>query len=242
MAQEAGPEGSFFYDRIRDPFSRLDGAERQLGAAQLGLSVQAWGELLLRDENEALKTALRRALDIEPKTGLLNQPAFVRKTRPFVEGQSPIPRDAPRGGGRLRPNVISILVADLDDFKAINSVLGHDGADEQCLFPAVAAIKETGTREEDVHACRFGGEEFAISLIGTDKNGALLVAKKLQRRINNIRYGAQGERLGVCIGVAACRPGELSYEGLFGQADQAVLRAKEVAGKNHIQFFAAGDT
>jgi diguanylate cyclase (GGDEF)-like protein len=130
---------------------------------------------------------------------------------------------------------LSLLMIDVDDFKAINDTYGHDVAD-QVLIHIGQAIKAC-VRTTDL-VFRYGGDEFAVILPGTSVQGALRAATKILERV---RSGDTLQLLGrsdiptVSIGIAAYRRG-VSFETLVRNADQALLDAKR-SGKNTIRIF-----
>lgn len=165
----------------------------------------------------------------DPKTGLLAYPVFKERVKEIIEGR----QEAPRG------KVMSILIADLDDFKKVNSIFGLDfnKVDEVCLKPAARVVEASVSRKGDTlsETSRFGGEEFLVFLDGTDKEGALYVAEKIRKGINAITYdvGDGPEILGVSIGIYSFEGGSI-YEDVFAQAGAALEQAKEIKGKNSI--------
>ena len=136
-----------------------------------------------------------------------------------------------------RGRIHSLLVLDLDDFKAINDNLGHTEGDA-CLQQTAQAIKHNLHRDNDF-ACRWGGEEFVIFLGDTDPERAFGVAHKIQQAINAVKPGAepqQGKQLGATIGIAQFLQGS-AFQSVFELADEAMLLAKkDSAGKNQIRF------
>jgi diguanylate cyclase (GGDEF)-like protein len=140
-----------------------------------------------------------------------------------------------RAGDRGR--IHSLLVLDLDDFKAINDTLGHTEGDA-CLQQTAQAIKQNLHRDNDF-ACRWGGEEFVIFLGDTDPESAFGVARTIQQAINEVKPGAEpqlGKQLGATIGIAQFIQGS-TFQSVFELADEAMLQAKKhSAGKNKIRF------
>jgi diguanylate cyclase (GGDEF)-like protein len=124
-------------------------------------------------------------------------------------------------------STFTLLMLDLDSFKAINDRLGHLSGDRY-LQRVGEAIRET-MRAADV-PCRYGGEEFCILLPETDVAGALKIADRIRRRIANleVRVGRGSIRTTISVGVAAYPadyPG--SIQGLIEKADQALYVAKQ---------------
>jgi diguanylate cyclase (GGDEF)-like protein len=129
---------------------------------------------------------------------------------------------------------LSLILADVDYFKAFNDCYGHQAGDD-CLRQIASALKAVGRRPADL-AARYGGEEFAIVLPSTAMEGAIDVAKALARTIEqtaipHARSGV-GDKLSVSQGVASLIPAHDSKpETLIGFADQALYQAKQ-QGRN----------
>jgi diguanylate cyclase (GGDEF)-like protein len=131
---------------------------------------------------------------------------------------------------------LSLLMIDVDRFKAYNDHYGHLAGD-QCLRVVGQCLKNAINRPMDV-AARYGGEEFAVILPDTDEDGAYHVAIAIAdqlRRANLPHEASEKGCVTVSIGVGSYRTGETnrSAAGLIGQADQALYGAK-AAGRNRI--------
>ncbi len=125
---------------------------------------------------------------------------------------------------------ISLIMADIDLFKAFNDHYGHLAGDE-CLKKVARALVQVVKRPGDLVA-RYGGEEFIIVLPGTDQAGALVVAEELRQAVTdlNIRhaYSRVSDRITVSLGVATRIPKAVDErEKLIASADQAMYRAKQ---------------
>lgn len=125
---------------------------------------------------------------------------------------------------------VALILADLDDFKAVNDEHGHPTGDH-VLRELAETLRETA-REIDVPA-RWGGEEFAIVLPSTDLGGAAQLAERIRAALESrgIR-STDGVPLHVTasLGTAASGP-ETTVQELVDAADEALYRAKR-AGKN----------
>jgi diguanylate cyclase (GGDEF)-like protein len=175
-------------------------------------------------ENARLHHVVRRQAITDELTGLVNR-------RKFMEAlDTEIAR-----AQRLRSNV-SLMLADIDDFKRINDRFGHPAGDE-ALRAFADALREH-LREIDI-AARLGGEEFAVLLPETDLQGALVVAERLRRHIAErpvLHQDVAAVHVTASFGVAEYRAG--SRDDLLRRADAGLYLAKQ-QGKNRV---AAGNS
>ncbi len=132
---------------------------------------------------------------------------------------------------------LSLVMADLDDFKRYNDQHGHDvGNDGLREF---AGLLATHLREVGI-AARYGGEEFALILPSTPKQEALLAAEQIRAAIEKHDFpqqdGRRGESLTVSMGVATF-PADAQEEGALIRCADRALYAAKAAGKNQVQPF-----
>lgn len=126
---------------------------------------------------------------------------------------------------------LTLLLADLDHFKAVNDTHGHLAGDQalQCF----ADLLKNSARKSDI-VCRYGGEEFAVILPECDSDQAFLAAERLREKVSRFDFGFP---LTVSIGLAAttmnCRYSPIQ---LLEQADLALYSAKE-RGRNRTEIF-----
>jgi diguanylate cyclase (GGDEF)-like protein len=183
----------------------------------------------LRNMNEELRRGnevLEQLSFTDGLTRLHNHRYFQDRLRVEV-------RRADRTGEQL-----SLLLVDIDDFKALNDRYGHAIGD-QVLRQVGGVLNET-VREADLPA-RYGGEEFVVLAPHTGRIGALALGEKLRSAIAHTRFAAEGidapEGLEVTVSV-----GVAIYAGdarrLFNDADRALYQAK-ATGKDCVIF--AGD-
>ena len=132
-----------------------------------------------------------------------------------------------------RDKPLTVLVLDIDYFKAINDSFGHDAGDEVLREFALRIRKSI--RGIDL-ACRYGGEEFVIIMPETDLAVATVVAERLRRRIASepfsVQQGARSLDVTISVGIAAIA-GADNAASVIKRADQALYRAKR-DGRNRV--------
>ena len=132
---------------------------------------------------------------------------------------------------------MTLVLADLDDFKAVNDIHGHTVGDD-VLREFASVLKQT-VRDSDL-AGRWGGEEFLLLLPGTDVTGGANLADRMRAALAERSFvGRDGEVVTVTcsFGVAQHLAGAGEQE-LFAAADRALYRAKR-EGKNRVETGAA---
>ena len=133
-----------------------------------------------------------------------------------------------------RGKPITVLVVDIDFFKAINDGHGHDAGDDVLREFALRIRKSI--RNIDL-ACRYGGEEFVIVMPETDMAVATMVAERLRRRIASepfsIQQGARNLDVTISIGIAALGDATDNAAAILKRADTALYRAKR-DGRNRV--------
>jgi two-component system cell cycle response regulator len=133
-----------------------------------------------------------------------------------------------------RGKPLTVMVIDIDYFKAINDSHGHDAGDD-VLRDFALRIKRS-IRGIDL-ACRYGGEEFVLVMPETDMAVAAMVAERLRRRIAAepfaIQQGARSIPVTISIGIAALRDKADTAAAVLKRADQALYRAKR-DGRNRV--------
>ena len=127
---------------------------------------------------------------------------------------------------------LSLLMIDLDHFKAYNDEYGHPAGDE-CLR-AVARILATEARRTTDLAARYGGEEFAMLLPNTDAAGCARIGERILREIRDAglphKLNFPSRIVTASIGGAVCRPGvdrSAGHASLLDDADHALYAAKD---------------
>ena len=124
---------------------------------------------------------------------------------------------------------VTLLVWDLDNFKAINDSYGHRAGDR--VLQSVARCFATGVRSTDFVA-RIGGEEFAMIMIGLRLDAAVGMANDLRAAVETLRFHFRGRpiRVTASCGITEIKDSETA-ERAFDRADAALYRAKD-AGRN----------
>jgi diguanylate cyclase (GGDEF)-like protein len=165
------------------------------------------GRRLMRDHRMVLRRATR-----DGPTDLPNQRAF----------QDEFPR-AVASAARYQDSFALVLL-DVDDLKLINDRHGHQQGD--AILKRVAEILQEARPGDRPY--RVGGDEFALSLVHTDAEGARTLAQRLSRDLADSGIEAS-------IGVSALRPG-LPADTLRAEADAALYEAKRRGGNRAAQF------
>ena len=147
----------------------------------------------------------------DPLSGLFNR-AYLEKHLDWL------PSDATGG----------LLFIDLDHFKAVNDLYGHDRGDR--LIRTVAARIRNTVREQDV-ACRWGGDEFVVYLSEARSDAALAVAQRLLNAFRHMNTGTPGLDMSASVGFAELTDG--NWRTTLERADQALYRAKS-EGRNRL--------
>jgi diguanylate cyclase (GGDEF)-like protein len=123
---------------------------------------------------------------------------------------------------------LSAVLCDLDHFKQVNDLYGHDKGDE--ALAAAATVLRLGLRESDI-AGRYGGEEFLLLLPDTSLEGALVAAEKLREELLRVTIPGVAHELTASFGVACFPLDAADPETLVRVADRALYAAK-ARGRN----------
>jgi diguanylate cyclase (GGDEF)-like protein len=129
---------------------------------------------------------------------------------------------------------LSLVIMDVDDFKAFNDAHGHQAGDQVLI--TLARVIDQNARQGDI-ACRFGGEEFIVILPGASAQQAQAVAERIRKGFESQTFAlspGQSVSVTVSLGVAQLKAGE-DMQGLLERADQALYLAKDL-GKNRTEM------
>jgi len=127
---------------------------------------------------------------------------------------------------------LSLLMIDVDHFKNINDVYGHQLGD--VVLAGIARVIVVNTRELDT-VSRYGGEEFAVILPQTDIEKAKIVAEKLRQKIEEKRFHEQlkPKEVTISVGVATASSEMKTMKDFITASDSALYMAKE-QGRNKV--------
>lgn len=126
---------------------------------------------------------------------------------------------------------LSLILCDIDFFKAYNDTYGHQAGDT-CIKAVTLAIKNVLQRSTDL-ACRYGGEEFAIVLPNTDSEGAIKIAEKIRTELKALAIPHESSSINkyvtVSMGVSTTIPQpQISPASLIAATDRLLYKAKQL--------------
>lgn len=126
---------------------------------------------------------------------------------------------------KRNPGEATLILADIDNFKKINDVYGHDCGD--MVLKDVTSLIRSVTRQEDVLA-RWGGEEFLLLLTGSGLNGGLIAAEKIRKTVEQAEFCYQNQKfhLTITLGVTTLDLG-MGLDWSIHNADEALYRGKQ---------------
>jgi diguanylate cyclase (GGDEF)-like protein len=128
-------------------------------------------------------------------------------------------------------HALSLMIVDVDHFKRINDSLGHSAGDA-VLKTLTTCMKET-MRASDM-LFRYGGEEFALLLSGTDLDGARQMGERLRAAVDAYHFSYNNKKVDVTVSIGVASLGRRdSANRLFNKADAALYQAKK-AGRNQV--------
>ena len=183
----------------------------------------------LEEANQRLEQAnraLRRLSSLDGLTGIANRRQFDEVLD--LEWRRSYRAEAP----------LSLLMIDIDHFKAFNDAYGHQRGDD--YLKAIAAALRDGLNRPGDLVARYGGEEFVVVLPATDEAGAISCAERLRESVLTVEvpHERPGATLSatVSIGVATVHPREGSSSAtLIAAADEALYRAK-AEGRDRVRI------
>ncbi len=174
----------------------------------------------MRERAELLIARLYNAARTDPLTKLLNRRGF----RELL--------DLELERARRSESAMTVLVGDLDHFKAVNDRSGHPGGD--AALKRIAHVLESAKRQID-SASRVGGEEFALILPATDQDKAYIAAERLRCAVLE-EFADDPVPITISFGIATFRAHGETAASLLRAADDALYEAKE-SGRNRSVIF-----
>jgi diguanylate cyclase (GGDEF)-like protein len=174
-------------------------------------------------ENARLYEAARNLADRDPLTGFFNHRYLHER----------LSEEILRAARSRQP--LSMAMLDLDDFKLVNDTLGHVFGDR--VLVRVAELIRTTLRGSDV-AARYGGDEFALILPETDREGAERAGERILEVFRSAPFADDGRQpfpLGASIGIATYPDDGRSATDLIAVADAGLYRSK-AGGGNHVSW------
>ena len=162
--------------------------------------------------------ALRRQATHDGMTQLMNYQYF----------QETLNREIARS--RRSHSPLTVVMADIDRFKAVNDTYGHMAGDH--AIKTVATCLQANLRETE-HIARYGGEEFALILYNIPPEEALSVTERVRQTISElpIRFDDRTFKITMSFGIASLAGDDQDREALLDNADKALYEAKS-AGRN----------
>jgi diguanylate cyclase (GGDEF)-like protein len=205
----------------RESFGKLVLVGEHFGAEDLETAALLCGHAAVALDNARLHRIVQRQALVDGLTGLANR----RHTEEALAAE--IARIARAQAGQM-----ALVLLDVDRFKSVNDRYGHPVGDT--VLRAMADILRASVREIDT-AGRWGGEEFALILAGTDLAGGQQLAERIRQAIESTPVALDdGAELAITasFGVASLPPAT-GAEDLLAQADEALYAAK-TAGRNRV--------
>ncbi len=192
------------------------------------MALRTWADDLEKESRELEQTIEERNSELREKaatdflTGLPNRRHFLARAEQEIAR-------AQRYG-----HALSLLMIDIDHFKAINDGFGHPAGDRAII--AVGGHCADACRSSDL-AGRLGGEEFAMLLPEAGLAEAQAVAERLRLGTQALQVLEDGRRLpvSISIGIASLEPGDAGPDALLARADRALYAAKN-AGRDCVRY------
>lgn len=160
------------------------------------------------------------ALQRDELTGLLRRAAFIRQVEYLTKAAQSF----------------TFLMMDVDYFKQVNDLHGHDAGDR--LLRQIAEVLSEQTRSSDI-LCRMGGDEFGILLSGvTSQAEVIQIVDRLRDRVSDVRLdGDPSVRITISAGakISDSRDWNRTFRTVYIQADDALYRSKAL-GRNRLTF------
>lgn len=193
------------------------------------LIVRVRSQLRRKRYSDRLRSNVRNGLKlavIDPLTGIYNRRYASQHLLRVMER------------ARETSGVFAVMMLDLDRFKTINDLYGHDAGD--CVLKEFSHRLKENIRGVDLVA-RFGGEEFFVAMPDIDRSAAGHAAERIRRAVEDAPFLVRGAshpiHVTVSVGVAIADASDTEAESIIKRADSALYRAKN-DGRNRVTFFA----
>ena len=205
IGEDTGSENAEVLNKISKLNNELSSITRNLSKKNVKLE----------KANQKIKELSRK----DPLTDLYNRRAFME----YFEKQL--------AQSQRHSHSLSLIIADIDDFKEINDTYGHSAGDD--VLENLGQLLNKETRQEDM-AARVGGEEFAILLTKTDINDACKYSERVGQKLKDIEFESIPETITLSFGISEAKS-EDDLDSLYKRTDKALYKAKE-AGKDRIEI------
>jgi len=161
------------------------------------------------------------------KMAIMDGLTNLHNKRYFIEA---LDREVARARRYRRP--LSLIMIDIDFFKKVNDTYGHLAGDH--ILKELGELLKSRVRREEI-VSRYGGEELAILLPETDKEGAVNVAEQMRDKVESHQFVFAGKKIKITIsgGVSEVTEGDYDYNELIDVADERLYAAKN-SGRNKI--------
>ncbi|MGB0466518.1 MAG: GGDEF domain-containing protein [Pontibacterium sp.] len=215
-----GPASLMYQNITMIPLTSPSGEVDYVGIIIYDVTDTAENKLALQDVNVQLQSLSRE----DRLTGLFNrghwEECLERELNRYLRTYEPC----------------TLIMLDIDHFKAVNDTYGHPAGDE--VIRRVAAMLLQHARKTDIVG-RYGGEEFGIILTSTNTRQAGIVAERMRQAIEmmEVEYEQLSMAVTISLGLAELQPDILDHEQWITQADNALYKSKE-KGRNQYNIYA----
>jgi two-component system cell cycle response regulator len=211
-------------DYVNKPFNpKILLARARAGQRMIELREQVEADRRERARQVSQMAVLNRRLEAAAMTDILTRLPNRRYAMARLEQEV--------ANARRTRSALCVIMLDIDHFKAVNDVFGHDTGD--AVLKETADAVRRAIRKSDV-PCRLGGEEFLVICPGSDLPGAIGVAERVREAVAEHDYGKAFDRqVTVSLGVAAFDTVTSTVDTLLKDADRRVYVAK-AAGRNRV--------
>lgn len=195
---------------------------------------------LRHKESEANEALRAKSIELEDKNHQLNLLAIHDGlTGAYRRGHIEAELQRLVRSVQRKPSEFSVMLMDIDWFKAVNDLRGHAVGDE--VLRRISALVQKTLRGSDLFG-RWGGEEFIVLMPETGIAEAVEAAERVREAVRTLEFCAEGDNFGVTIsiGVAQLDPAETS-DALMQRVDKALYAAKH-AGRDRVLAYEMGQS